>query len=366
MSKYIVKVGEKNLGPYDIEELKSLLKGKQIDLSNYVYSKDIKKWVMLGELTEVNSLRPKEPDDDNKKYFLAKGDKKKGPFKKQEIDLKIKSNEITIFDYIQNTESDEWCRIKSLNEFKDFVPSGPSESPEHILEDTTQDIEMELIKNEITGIDLKITKEESEQTTEHLVNRKFLMSGTGGRYEINNDPMWILKDLEAKGNLTYLQIVRYLNSGKIKSTHMIKREYERGWRPISDYHDFNTSIIIKTINQNGQKVEKVFADRKHDRAAFFSSTILKGKDISSPGVCTSISEGGCFVEMATHGLSIDDDVKLQILPGGFQKEIAVQARVVHLREKNPRGVGFEFLKVPHVDMQQIRSFVKKFMVKVTK
>ncbi len=311
------KEGNKELS---VDAIRSSIKKGEIRLDDWcIFNND---WVMLGNLPQFTDLLPAASQNlEALAYFFLRSSVP-GPYSFNEVMNLLNLKKISYFDPIYDLREMKWRIISTHDDFKI--------NPPH-------------------SIDI-------DQENKTVINQK---------KPLNNEFIWqIQKNKQVLGPFRHLEIVKMLQKGVLTSQSLIKKKNVHEWEKIENTSDFSSVQIKKMSQIHDEKVEKSFISRKHDRSTYLSAARVKFDGKAIRGTCSSLSEGGCFIEMSTAEMEVGMEIFIEIMPGAISSTIQTQAQVVSVRDKKPRGIGVKFIELNSNLVEKIQDFVQMFHNKV--
>jgi len=186
----------------------------------------------------------------------------------------------------------------------------------------------------------------------------------GESFEVNNQPMWFIKrDGEEKGPYRFSDVRQWHLDGNLAGKTLIKKSREKTFSRLEKVYEFNTRVFVKTIAEEGKKVDHYYIRRTDFRAPFYEVTHLSFEGESFRGHCTSLSIGGCFVELSKkpENIGLNSILKCQIQAEYLSHTIEVQMIVKNISEKKPYGLGCQFLDLSIEEKNAIEEFVDSYL-----
>lgn len=364
-------IGGKNYGPLSTKDISAFLKKKEMSISNFVFKIKEKAWFMIGDLDEFSEYLPKRPLIPVEPFniYLILENKIVGPFTKSVILKKLKDNEINFFNFIYVEGQKDWVRIKESSSFNSeinlppsIVPNFPVNPPGKIKNQTEEPKEDLLQIAESPGQGNNLANEILEEQKKDLlpIEKRKKGPGLNNCFEIGNEPIWIIeKGDENLGPFRYLEILKMIQRNVITKNNKIKKTDDAGWNKVSDHFEFNTKLIKQIVTEGGEKVEKIFLTRQHKRSSYLAPAKIQAKGKIYSGMCSSISVGGCFIEIRPDEFELNKEVIIKIMSGSIPTIIESKGIVISINERNPRGVGFRFLGLGLDEATEIQKFINK-------
>ncbi|MBF0301224.1 MAG: PilZ domain-containing protein [Oligoflexia bacterium] len=443
--------------------MNKLIQNKHVDIENFVYSLNEKKWFQLGDIKEFAFYLPSKPEAPIEKpiFFIYINDIVAGPFTKGEIEDKFKRGDLNSYDYVFNQEIGIWKRIKHSPIFIDILPRPPtlipyvpeteklhnangtrinnnfsstSTSPsaptetysklndpididnelteftgktdrhamytnsssliefgeQNIFDEDIMNIKALVIKdlpfdsenidaakmqiakkqkgttnkrnNEVKEVKAKEMIASKNNTSVTNVNSEIISSNA---FEIKNDPVWVINKGEKHlGPFCYLEVLKMLQKNVISKETHIKKKNSNEWKKIEEIYEYNTDIIRKIVTDKGKIVEKIFVPRKHKRTSYLGPAAISYKGKIYRGTCSSISEGGCFIEMRPSDFELGDEIHLKIMPGTVPLTVEGTGKVVSINERGPKGIGIKFTNLDSEQIEEVRKIVERYSIQL--
>jgi chromosome segregation ATPase len=221
---------------------------------------------------------------------------------------------------------------------------------------------------------------EQEQTRAHLViqelelykkvaqeqAKKELKRLVGDSFEVSNEETWWLKIGDVvTGTHRFGELYDLKENGELdRDQTMLKNEEEGKWTPMGKFTEFNVPIQTHTIEEDDQKVTKYFIRRGSFRAPFYEIVTLEIGDEEYRGYCTSLSQGGIFIEFN----KIDQNTmykeamgKIYFKKGALSRGFDCEVKIMNIADKRPRGLGMMFVNLGEADKTLIQNYVNQYM-----
>jgi len=133
--KYYISHEGAQQGPWSAEEVLNNLGSKSIQWTDYLFDEGSKEWVLLMEHSEFSKFfkdwiapqkaNPGEgsgivelPLNNEKEWFVLKGENKYGPFGYSELLKMLQEKGLYEYDFVWHSELSAWKRIADLEDFK--------------------------------------------------------------------------------------------------------------------------------------------------------------------------------------------------------------------------------------------------------
>ncbi|MBF0313194.1 MAG: DUF4339 domain-containing protein [Oligoflexia bacterium] len=369
---FVVQIKDRNYGPLDHAGMVRFFQRKILTLHSCVYRIKEKQWSLLGELVDFTDLLPAKPQRmiEKRNIFISVGDRVSGPYSKSDIASRVSDGDLSIFDYVLIEEEGRWRCIKDLPIFLNLIPKIPTVIPvlegpgPEQLRPNDADLDIPDLKIPPTGDeeDREVADSRDDEVEEGIENvEESGVLGEDKNLTIKNDPVWMVeKGDKTLGPYRYLEIIKMLQKNSITQNNKIRRKDEQKWRPLSDIGEFHSNIVKKISSQKDKDASKLFVQRKYKRTSYLGPATVTYNGKLYRGTCTSISEGGCFIELRPSDFQLHKEIMIKIMPGTVPLAIEARAKIVSINERSPRGIGVKFIGVNEDQAGLIRKFVEKF------
>lgn len=201
----------------------------------------------------------------------------------------------------------------------------------------------------------KIHQAKEEQELNRLI---------GDSFEVDNSPMWWIRiGEEEKGPYSYADIRSFLKYKKVEMSSLSKKSGGE-WQELGAHFEFKNDVISKEEMRDGVKTYRYFIKRTDFRAPFYDLAQLEIGAQNFKGYCTSISVGGCFIELSKIDkvrMEKGGKVLVKIKAGTLSEEISVRAIIRNISDKRPRGIGLQFENLSESQRDVIIEFVKQYV-----
>lgn len=183
---------------------------------------------------------------------------------------------------------------------------------------------------------------------------------TGNLFEIDNSPHWFVKENDnALGPYNFEQMIAMKDQGKISTNCMIRHSKET-WKPMSNTYEFCVPYKFSVTQEGDQLIKRFYLKREAVRVPFYELVNLDLEAGAVKGYCTSLSVGGCFIELGRGEMkkvSPNAQVKLELKSDVLSESLLVNAKIVNISEARPRGVGMMFLELSDEGKKVIQTYV---------
>ncbi len=270
-----------------------------------------------------------------KKYFVSKDEQSLGPFTIEEIGKMIKSQDLSVIDYIYDEDQEDWCSLMQFEAVQEFLAKKkPKIKP--VAEKISPD------KTEITDIKGKLVQTKDPEKQE----------------------WYVLKGEKKYGPFTYTDIVRMLQEKSIFEFDYIWQKKMDSWQRIAETDCFSKEQI-KKLQKDHTSDSEVFFRRRHSRANIGSSIIVHDNQKVWKGKGIEISEGGCGLEINNSMLLPGNKIFIHFKPAedlpSFNAvcEIVSKKFVKNIKAENtPIRYGVKFISIESEVKKDIRKIIK--------
>lgn len=186
----------------------------------------------------------------------------------------------------------------------------------------------------------------------------------GDSFEVDNSPMWWIKiEGEDKGPYTYGDMRSFMKYNKISMSTQSKKTGGE-WQDLGGHFEFRNEVLCKEEMRDGKKHQRYFIKRGDFRAPFYDLAQMEVGANSYKGYCTSISVGGCFIELSKIDkirMEKGGKVMVKIKAGTLSEELNVRAVIRNISDKRPRGLGLQFENLTEAQKDVIIEFVHQYV-----
>lgn len=180
--------------------------------------------------------------------------------------------------------------------------------------------------------------------------------------EIPTEPMWLIKagtSETAIGPLRFLEVVKFLNDGKINKNDKISKAGTNRFCKIAQQYEFNVKFTIETVVEGGVEKQKIFIRRRHPRVPYMANIQIQRHGQMIQGNCINISAGGILMEAPKATFALGETLSIKILPGLIHATISCDALVIGKVPKIPPGYALKFKELKASDKEAIDFFVQE-------
>ncbi|PIP89979.1 MAG: hypothetical protein COW01_00715 [Bdellovibrionales bacterium CG12_big_fil_rev_8_21_14_0_65_38_15] len=212
--------------------------------------------------------------------------------------------------------------------------------------------------------DLERYKKIHDAKEEQEINRLI-----GDSFEVDNSVVWWIKhDGEDKGPYSYGDMRAFMKYGKINMSTTSKKTGGE-WMKLEGHFEFKNDVLSKEEFRDGKKIQRFFIKRGDFRAPFYDLAQLEIGANSFKGYCSSLSVGGCFIELSKLDkvrMEKDGKVLVKIKAGTLSEELNIRAVIRNISDKRPRGLGLQFEHITEAQKDVIINFVKQYVASSSK
>lgn len=373
--EYVICINGQNYGPVYPSSIRFLLENKKVSPETFLFDPEVGRWKLVGDIPDFKETVPKKPSlkIDRPLIFVVLNGRLNGPFTSTQIVKKIQDKQLRPYDFLLVEGQKELMYVRDIQRLFDEFGVPPEKASifsglDDVLTKKEFDSMMERVYKENPEVlrKQKMAENKAEQDDEEEEVASFIH---GEHFEVVNDPIWVLPE-EVTGKkgepepTRYLDIVRLLQEGKLTKKAPIRKVWDKNWQKIADVYEFNAQTVRKVVDVGGLRVEKIFIQRQNPRAAYFSPVQITFGEKEIRGTCTSISLGGCFIEMNIKEINLHDMMRLKFMAGAIPLEFEVDAESVFILPKKPQGIGFKFHGLEEEPAEEIKDFVERYISKM--
>lgn len=184
----------------------------------------------------------------------------------------------------------------------------------------------------------------------------------GSLYEMPNEREWIIKNNEGiKGPYTFEDLVGFKKLGMLDEEYSIKKESEKRWGKLRDRYEVWAPVQVDEVE--GKKT--FFIKRADYRAPFYDVVSFEFKGEELKGHCTSLSVGGCFIELPKMPAKAEkgETGVIHFQNSVLSSPFSVEFEIVRVSEARPRGLGLKFTSANEEAVKVIESYIETFLKK---
>lgn len=240
--------------------------------------------------------------------------------------------------------------------------------------------ELEKLNNDYEELKTEKSAVEEEHTKAHILiqelevykqaakeqAKKEFKRLTGESFEVPNDETWWVKIGDVvTGPHRFGELYEKKENGDLDRDQTYLKSEEQGkWTPMGKFTEFNVPVQVHTIEEDGHEVTKYFIRRGSFRAPFYEIVTLELGDNEYRGYCTSLSQGGIFIEFN----KIDPDEMYKeamgtvfFKKGALKRAFSCEVKIMNIADKRPRGLGMMFINLGESDKQLVQEYVNQYM-----
>lgn len=289
-------------------------------------------------------------------------------FKLKEIGIKYKK----LASELQNTIAIEKGKNKILQRDYEEVKSKYDDlkkqySSKETLETYMDDMDESSLKLDISANEglkrhsakmiknLDPSRDQKEGLTDQELERL-----TGELFEISNTPQWYYRDgQEEVGPCTFEEITKLLEGRELERKNLIRRNKE-SWKSIESTYEFSAPYKFHLKEVDDDLVKTYYLKRESVRVPFYELMTIVNEGHTIRGHCTSLSVGGCFMELSKKELDQlqkGEMVKFELNSLTLSYDLKATAKIVNKSEARPRGIGLQFQEITDQDKEVIKKYV---------
>lgn len=168
----------------------------------------------------------------------------------------------------------------------------------------------------------------------------------GEYFEAFNVDHWYVKKMDPTGPYALEDLLKAREDGTLGLNSLVQETPGGIWRPVREFVELCAPIktVINT-DENGKEHKKFLVKRSSYRASFYEVVEIEFDGKGQRGYCTSLSLGGCFVELSRHELSsfeVGMKGSVTFQDGVLGKSFSVEIEIKNVGHKKPKGVGVAF------------------------
>jgi hypothetical protein len=187
----------------------------------------------------------------------------------------------------------------------------------------------------------------------------------GDAYEILDGPDWyLLKEGEEEGPYAYSELRESLRSGQIDKDTPTRRLGDEEWTCIGDLIEFSHQVVENVTDGGSGPISRFFVRRTEFRAPFYDVAQIELPGGVFKGFCTSISLGGCFVELSRLDLEVmkvGAEIQISISPGALSEGVQIRGMIRNIGIDGPRGLGLSFEGVSAKMRDSIQDYIDSYV-----
>lgn len=191
---------------------------------------------------------------------------------------------------------------------------------------------------------------------------------TGEAFELSNDPVWEYKQSgKNHGPYTFEQILELKREGVINEHTLMKNlETSKSWMALSEYFEFNAPFEVILTEEEGKHIKRFFMKRGSIRAPFYDTVTISIDEVETKGICTSVSAGGCFIELTRlkeGTFTKDQKAYLVINHETLGQAISCPIIIKNISLNRPKGIGVMFESLDNESRLLIENYVNQTLNK---
>lgn len=253
-------------------------------------------------------------ENDQAEWFVAVGEKYRGPMKASEIYQKLLDREFNWIDFCYREKEGQWVRIADHEVFKAHQPSPPKPKP--------------------TQAPPPVPKKE-----DHI--------------------KWFLYQNENQtGPYPSSELKRLISTSQVQDSAYVWHEGFSEWKPVSEVPEFKDTKPSAPPPQREAVREKT-EKRAVPRKPLLAQVYVTNQSDLATGICRDISVGG--MQLLTDQIpgTVGTTIHLNVTPpkDSGLKPFVAQGMIVRILEDR-RGFAFRFTQISDEAKKSIESYVK--------
>lgn len=185
----------------------------------------------------------------------------------------------------------------------------------------------------------------------------------GESFKVVNSAQWFIKrEGQEKGPYRFSDVSDWYAKNLISGRTLVKRSSEKVFGRLEDIYEFNTRVIER-YEEIGGAYESVFYIKRTDfRAPFYEVAIVEIDGQVEKAQCTSLSIGGCFIEMKDiENIKENSIFKVEIKADYLAVSIEASVIAKNIKTGRNKGVGCQFLDLEEEQVSAIEEFVSSYL-----
>lgn len=208
-------------------------------------------------------------------YFVNHEGHQMGPFSLDQIVTKVKSNELTVLDYLYDEQAGDWVLLMEYQELalklKDHKPAAPPRPA------PTETQKVEGHQQNVTPI---TAAKHDDAASAHMVAE-----------------WYVLKGENKFGPFAYTDMIRMLQQKVVFEFDFGWHAGMSTWKRVADIDAFSSHKIDQLRQTLMPEIEEVFFRRRHRRVSFGGTVLVHDNKTVWKGEGVEISAGGAGVVM---------------------------------------------------------------------
>jgi hypothetical protein len=306
---------------------------------------------------EIEALKSKEKDTSQKLQNYKK-DYEELNNKNKELELSLQANEDRITQQYETIEKLKESLRNGIR-FKTNYEKVDKSCKE--LENKLRAYQNEIMKNKEFIQELQNA---NQQRTDKEVKRL-----TGESYEICNGKVWFYKQsAKEHGPFGFEEILKLKREERVTESTLLKNiNTNTGWKTLNDHFEFQTTFETIITQENGEAVKRFFIKRQSIRVPIYDIMCLESNESEFKGYCTSLSLGGCFMELTRlkeGDFEKEDTATVTIMGNILDSQIVTQVCIKNISLSRPRGLGLMFTDLDDNSRKMLEKYISESLSKM--
>ncbi len=257
-------------------------------------------------------------ENDQAEWFIAVGEKYRGPFKASEVYSKLQTNEVSWIDHCYREKEGQWIRIADHEVFKSLQPSAPKPKP--------------------TMSPPPVPKME------------------------DNVKWFMFQNENQTGPYQTQELKRLITAGQVLETAYVWQEKYTEWKLVSEVAELKETRAVgapplpKTAEKSLSELKP--EKRTVPRKPLLAQVYVTNQSELATGICRDISVGG--MQLLTDKIpgQVGSSIQLNVTPpkdSGLKPFVAEGVIVRILEDK--RGFAFRFTQISADAKKSIESYI---------
>ena len=262
--------------------------------------------------------------DDKVEWFIAVGEKFRGPFKASEVYEKLQSKEVSWIDYGFREKDAQWIRLADQPVFKSLQPDAPKPKP--------------------------------------------VMAPPPPPSQQKEETKWFLFQNEAQtGPYAPSELKRLISAGQVQESAFVWQEAFSEWKPYAQVSELKTETKVappplpKAPHAPAPVAEEKSDKRRAPRKPLVAQIYVTNQSDLVSGMCRDISVGGMQVLTERSPGAVGTKIHLNVAPpkdSGIASFVA-EGVVVRILE-DQRGFSFRFIQITEEAKTAIEKYIERY------
>lgn len=204
----------------------------------------------------------------------------------------------------------------------------------------------------------------NQQRTDQEVKRL-----TGESFELSNGKVWLYKKAgKQHGPMDFEEMLELKRLEKISEVTLLKNtDTETGWKALKDHFEFDAPFETIITEEQGKPVKRFFIKRNSIRVPIYDVMSLNIEGEEHRGYCTSLSLGGCFMEMTRlkeGQFNKGDEAGITLSGETFGTMVSAKVTIRNIGLSRPKGLGLMFNGLDEASHKVIEKYISESLNKM--